>query len=214
MADQPRGFQLVEECEAAIGRIRAAIRAGAGGDEAVGDDWDFIRLAVRPRFVSYARRARWMGEHAFEEALLTMYDRLFDNIWSLTFPSLETGLGSYLRHMPWRVLQEMARKYCPGGVSELIEHLDETVGEDGMRRHELVEDPRAGAAFDALPDREDVREAVGRLPALEREVVLMRLADVDNGTIAKRLQVSSATATRIWQRAVQMLRHALHPSEE
>jgi RNA polymerase sigma factor (sigma-70 family) len=214
MSELPRGFERIQECEAAIVRIRASLRSGASDDETVGADWEFIRQAVQPRFVSYARRLRWMGGQVFEEALLAMNDRLFDNVWSLTFPSLETGLGSYLHHMPQRILQETARKYRPNGVSELIEHLDETVGEDGVQRHELVEDPRAEAAFDALADRQDVREAIERLPALEREVVTLRLQDVDNGTIARRLELSPATATRIWQRAAEMLRQALNPPEE
>lgn len=214
MAELPRGFQLIQECEAAIVRIRAAIAAGAGNADTVGDDWDFIQRSVQPRFVSYARRLRWMGGHVFEEALLAMNERLFDNIWSTTFPSLETGFGSYLRHMPQRILQETARKYRPDGVSSLIEHLDETVGEDGQSLHELVEDPRAEAEVNTLADRQDVREAIAQLPALEQEVVMLRLQDVDNGTIARRFEVAPATATRIWQRALAMLRQSLISPEE
>ena len=214
MAEQPRGFQLIQECEAAIGRIRAAIATGAGGGDAVGADWEFIHRAVQPRFVSYARQVRWMGDQVFEEALLAMNDRLFDNIWSTTYPSLETGFGSYLHHMPQRVLQETTRKYRPNAVSSLIEHLDETVGEDGLPLHELVEDPRAEAAINVLADRQDVREAIAQLPPLEQEVVMLRLQDVDNNTIARRFEVAPATATRIWQRALAMLRELLIDPEE
>lgn len=214
MEEQPRGFQLIQECEAAIVRIRTAIREGRGNTDDVGAEWEFIQRSVQPRFIAYARRLRWMGAQVFEEALLAMNDRLFDNIWSLTFPSLETGLGSYLHHMPWRVLQETARKYRPDGVSQLIEHLDETIGEDGMQRHEMVEDPRAEAAIGGLADRHDLREAIDRLPALEQEVVRLRLQDIDNNAIAHRLGVAPATATRIWKRAVEMLKQQLDAPEE
>ena len=83
-------IQMIQACEAAIVRIRAALRSGAGDSEEVGADFEFIRISVTPRLIGYARKAGWMAPTAAEEALEAMYDRLFEDIWSLNFASLET----------------------------------------------------------------------------------------------------------------------------
>ncbi len=206
--------QMVQDCEAAIIRIRAAIRAGTADSPPTGDDLIFIQRAVQGRFIGFARRLRWISDQAVEEARQAMDDRLFDDIWSLTFPSLETGFGSYLQHMPLRMLQNTARNYRSPDVSLLIEHLDDTVGEDGMQRYELIEDDDAQAAFAAIGDNEEFAEALASLSTVERQVIAWRLQTIDNTAIARRLGVSPPTATRLYQRGVQLLRQRLNPTEE
>ena len=207
-------IQIIQDCEAAIGRIRAAIRAGTGGDEAVGEDWERIRRVVEPRFVRYARSLRAMGPVAVEEALNALYDRLLDDIWNLNYPSLEWGFGAYLKTVPLRVLERTARNHRAPGASYLLEHLDDMGTEDGMSRHEMIEDQRAEHPFQAIGDQQELQAAIERLPAPERQVILLRLHEVENNAIASRLGVAPATATRIYQRAVILLQASLNPPNE
>ena len=205
---------MIQECEAAIVRIRAALRAGNTSSEEVGADFEFITRSVTPRLIGLARRELWISPVLLEEALDAMRDRIFDDIWSLTFVSLETQFGAYLRSMATRVLFNLQRKHFPQGVSEPVERLDEPVGEDGLLRHETVDDPRAMEPFQTLGDDEELREAIAGLPPDERQVIRLRLQDVENNEIARQLGVSAATATRIYQRAVDRLRRGLNPPQE
>lgn len=207
-------IQIIQDCEAAIGRIRAAIRAGIGGGEAAGEEWERIRRAVEARFVRYARSLRAMGPVAVEEALDALYDRLLDDIWNLNYSSLEWGFGAYLKTVPLRVLERTARNHRAPGASYLVEHLDDMVMEDGMSRHEMIEDERAEQPFGAIGDQEELRTAIERLPAPERQVIALRLHEVENNVIASRLGVAPATATRIYQRAVTLLQASLNPPDE
>jgi RNA polymerase sigma factor (sigma-70 family) len=207
-------IQMIQECEAVIVRIRAAIRAGTATSEEVGNDFAFIQSSITPRLVGYARKAAWMSPLAMEEALEAMHDRLFQDIWSLSFVSLETQFGAYLRSMPIRVLQQMSRKHVAPDVSLPVERLDEPLGEDGMPLHEAVGDPHATRAFDEIGEREALNEAIAQLPPDERHVIMLRLQDIENSEIARRLGVSAPTATRIYQRAVTNLKRRLTPEEE
>ncbi len=213
-SETPTYIERIQACEAAIGRIRAAIRSGSGDAESVGEDWERIRQVVEPRFVWYARSLRRISPAAMEEALEALYDRLLDDIWNLNYPSLEWGFGAYLRTVPLRALQRVERNYRAPGVSNVVEHLDETVGEDGVSRHEFIEDAQAEHPFAAIGEQEELQAAIARLPGVDRHVLLLRLQEVDNGEIARRLGVSPATATRIYQRAVAQLRASLNPPQE
>jgi len=143
-----------------------------------------------------------------------MNDKLLDDIWKASFPSLETGFGKYLEHMPARVVDRTKRNYRAGDASELIERLDEAVFEDGAVRHESVEDPKASAQFGALLDNADLRQALDQLPEPERTVVELRMKDMENADIARHLGVSPPTATRIWKHAVALLRQFLDGAGE
>ncbi len=190
--DQPASIRFILECEARIGRIRAAIRDGRGNAEEAGAEFEALQNAVKPTFAGFARRLRWIGAYAEEEALDAMNDRLFVDIWSLDYPSLETGFGVYLKHMPIRALQRTARNYRGGSASELIERLDQVAFEDGAERHELVEDPKASAQFGRLLDNADLQQALDRLTEPERTVVELRMREVENAAIAERLECITA----------------------
>ncbi len=205
-ASSPAYFTKIQECEAAIVRIRAAIRAGVGSNEQVGADFEMIRKAVTPRLISYTRQFGGPESSAGLEALDAMYDRLFDDIWSLSFVSLETQFGAYLRSMPIRVIQNIRRKYAMPGSKTPLERLDEVSREEGLPRHELEGDARAESALYAIGDREVIAEALAQLAPEERLVIDWRLDGLMNGTIAQKLGVSEPTATRIYQRAVKKIR--------
>ncbi len=202
-------FATIHACEAAIVRIRSALRANNSHTAQVGEDFELIRKAVTPKFVGFTRVLGARTSIAVQEALDGMYDRLFEDIWSLSYVSLETQFGAYLRSMPVRVIQKVQRRYhAPGGTAPLLS-LDEVIGEEGLPRHELERDVRAENAVLAIADREMLAEVWGQLSVEERRVVSWRLDELKNGEIATRLGVSEATATRIYQRAAAKLRAAL-----
>ncbi|MBA3947672.1 MAG: sigma-70 family RNA polymerase sigma factor [Herpetosiphonaceae bacterium] len=207
-------FRMIQDCEAAIIRIRAAVRAGMDHDEATNTDFGFILNAVTPRLTGCTRTLTAISPLAQEEALEEMQYRLYLDIWSLSFVSLETEFGAYLRSMPIRVLRSTKRKYLPDGASLPPQRLDEPIGEDGMLRHEAVADTRSEAAFEAIGEREALAAALAQLPGLERAVLRLRLTDVDNNVIARQLGVSPPTATRIYQRALAQLKRIFNPNTE
>lgn len=214
----PRGssyFQMIQDCEAAIVRVRAAIRAGATADEVVGADLHMILESVEDRLVRYAKQVAFLGPEAFEEALDALRDRLLDDIWSLGYTTMETQFGAYLKTRPLRVLQQIARKYGRTSVSPSMERLDRPAGDEGQTLGDTLADPAAGDPFDALADADEQHErtarlasAIDALPPDERLVIRQRMAGAENNAIARQLGVSAATATRIYKRALDRLRQA------
>jgi RNA polymerase sigma factor (sigma-70 family) len=206
----------IQACEAAIVRVRAAIRAGASGTEAVGNDLIFIQEAVEDRLVAYALRVRTYGPEAFEEALDALRDRLLDDIWSLSYQTMETQFGAYLNTRPLRVLQQIARKYGRTSVSSSVERLDQPAGEEGQPLGDMIVDPLTSAAIDQIAEDdeqqtslEQVRAILDTFPPEERFVIQQRMAGVSNNEIAKRLDVSIATASRMYTRTLERLRAIL-----
>jgi RNA polymerase sigma factor (sigma-70 family) len=202
------------ECEAAIVRMRAAIRAGRSNTDQVADDFELVRSTAAPMFVKFARSIDWISPTATEEALEAMDDRLLQDIWSDTFPSMETGFGSYLKTMPLRIIQRIRRKNTAGDGSSSMQRLDAPIGEDGMLLHEAVSDPQTSADMDALADRDALMNALDQIGPMERQAVVLRSQGFTNNDVADQLGVSAATATRIYQRGTQQLRRLLEASQE
>lgn len=200
---------MIQACEAAIVRIRAAIRAGNRSNDTVGEDFMRIRQAVTPKLTRYSMRVRDLAPEATEEALEAMFDRLFDDIWSLTFVSLETQFGAYLNSMPKRILHKIRRKYLRDDASFMVERLDAERYADGTTLHETVTDPQAEQFFATIGEREALYAAIDHLPDAERHVIVLRLQGHENNAIAQALGVSPATASRIYQRAIAALRGVL-----
>jgi RNA polymerase sigma factor (sigma-70 family) len=202
-------FANIHACEAAIVRIRAALRVNNGHTAQVGEDFEMIRNAVTSKFVGFTRALGTRTSSAVQEALDGMYDRLFEDIWSLSYVSLETQFGAYLRSMPVRVIQKVQRRNRVPGGTALLTRLDEVVGEEGLPRHELEGDARAENALHAIANREVLAEVWAQFSAEERRVISWRLDELKNGEIATRLGVSEATATRIYQRAAAKIHNAI-----
>jgi RNA polymerase sigma factor (sigma-70 family) len=207
-------FTMIQACEAAIVRIRAAIRSGNQTSDVVGEDFMQIRQAVTPRLTRYAMSVRHLAPEAAEEALDAMFDRLLDDIWSLTYGSLETQFGAYLNSMPKRILYKIRRKYVRDDASLMMERLDAARYEDGTALHETVADPQAEQFFATIGERESLSAAIDQLPDAERHVIVLRLQGHENNVIAQFLGVSPATATRIYQRAIAALQQRLGPIQE
>lgn len=203
----------IQRCEAAIIRIRAAIRAGNDNSPDVGEDFMAIWTAVAPRLARHARRVRHLAPEAEDEALDAMFDQLREHVWSLTFPSLEMGFGAYLNHMPLRVIKKMQRKHGASGVSSIVVRLDDAK-EDGLALHETAADPQAEAAFAGVEQHADLHAAIARLPDAERHVITMRLHNYDNSMIAQQLGISPPRASHIFNSALTLLRQRLLGNEE
>lgn len=204
----------IHECEAAIIRIREAIKAGQSESEAFAQDYELLQRVALPRFIAYARSLSSLGQGALEEAVEAMLDRLNDDLLKTdSFPSMATAFGAYLRDMPIRVLQRIRRKYQPAGVS-FIESLDAVSTADGQSLHETLADAHAEQLMDVFVERETLDAALAHLPDPERHVMVLRLQGYKNNEIAERLGVSPATATRISQRAMAQLRRILGTVEE
>ena len=207
-------FALIQRCEAAIVRIRAARRAGTSHTDAVGDEYQLIRQAVTPRFTSYATRIAAYAPEAADEALDAMFDQLFDDVWSLTYVSLETQFGAYLNSMPKRILQKIRRKHVRDDASFIVERLDALGVDDGTSLHDTAADPHAQTAFAHIAEREALADAIQHLPPAERHVIQLRLQGYENNAIAHQFGVSASTASRIYTNAVALLQQRLGVGEE
>lgn len=205
---------MIQACEAAIVRIRAAIRAGNRSNDTVGEDFMQIRQAVTPRLTRYAMSVRHLAPEAAEEALEAMFDQLLDDVFSRGYVSLETQFGAYLNSMPKRILYKIRRKYLRADASLMVERLDAERYADGTTLHETVTDPQAEQFFATIGEREALYAAINHLPDAERHVIVLRLQGYENNAIAQFLGVSPATATRIYQRAIVALRERLGPIQE
>jgi RNA polymerase sigma factor (sigma-70 family) len=215
MDDAPSPYiARILACEAAIVRIRAAKQAGQLNSDQVADDVNLILATAVPIFVRRAREIAWLGPIAAEEAVEAMTYRLQIDILSATFPSLETGFGAYLKTMPVHTMQTIQRKNMLGSDSSPMERLDAPIAEDGMLLHETVSDPHAISDFQALADHEEFQQALDHLPPQQRLALELRSQGHSNTAVADRLGVSSATATRLYQRARDQLKHQLRASEE
>lgn len=208
MSNESGYIQMVQECEIAIVMIRALVVAGRGNSEEAGALFEQIRIVSTPRLMGYIRRTGWLSPMLAEEALERMYERLFRDVWSLRFVSLEHQFGAYLKAMPVRVLVTMRTRSMPNGTLPASMH--RPVVEDGMTLSEVLSVVGAEAFDEVL----GLRELILRLPVNEREVLLSRAVGVPNQDIARQRGVSNASITRIYQRATTTLRRWLeHPEE-
>lgn len=205
----------IQQCEAAIVRIRTAIRAGQSDSTQVANDIVAIQTVTKPIFIRWAMRLGWVSPLAVEETFEALDERLLEDIWKLTsFPSLETGFGAYLKTMPPRIVGQIKRKNTAGMVSSIMERLDAPIGDDGMPLHEAVSDPRSTAETNAVGDREALEQALQQLSPMERRAFLLRADGTSNNDVAEELGVSPSTASRLYDRAKAKLTRSLRASEE
>ncbi len=116
-------FERIRACEAAIIRIRSAMRAGEGSSDAVATDFMLIRSTVLQRLRYRARHTAWLGPEAEQEALETMQDQLLDDILGGSYLSLEQKFGAYLKTMPTHVLRKIERTYT-SSLESRMERID------------------------------------------------------------------------------------------
>ena len=211
-AARPLYFEFVQECERLIREFRLAQHAG--DRDTMGHTYMALLERVQPILIREARRLADISDGAVREALDGMTDRLWGNLTSPTFPTMESQFGAYLRSMPIRIVRKVSEKYRPSDVSLRIENLDAPADTHALPKSELIADPQSQATLDRLAARIDLEAALAQLPAEERQVAAARLAGAQNNEIARALGVSPATATRIYQRAESRLASLLHAYSE
>lgn len=216
MSDNPTApFAHIQRCEAAIVRIRAAIRTAQQHSDHVASDLAIIHEVTHPVFARWSKQLAWISSFAVEEAFEALDEQLFEDIWKTTFPSLETGFGAYLKTMPVRILARIKRKNTSASDSSPIERLDMPTHEDGVLLHETVGDATSAATIERIAEREAVDQALVLLPPMERRAFELRyIGGASNNEVAEQLGVSAPTASRLVDRAKTQLARILRASEE
>ena len=96
-------------------------------------------------------------------------------------------------------------------ATQMVHSLDEVIGHgerDDLLRIDRLED--TAIAADGAIDRVDLREAMRRLPAEEREVLFLRFfRDMTQQEVADRLKTHQVRISRIERRALQRVREML-----
>jgi RNA polymerase sigma factor (sigma-70 family) len=214
MADNVSDYvHMVQLCQSIIVRIRARPLRAAPSEE----DWnDLLQIygSVTPVLMIEARKLGTISATAREAALEAMLDQLRRDVFSRSFPSLETRFGAYLRTMPIRVRQQIRRKFVLGDALLMVESLDQAANEEGLALHETLADPNASTPFEAIGDREAIEQALMHLPVEEQLVVRLWLQGFKNNEIAQQFSISAPKATRIRQRAFERLKRLLVDTEE
>lgn len=214
MADEPSSYYAqVDWCEAAIGRIRAALRAGDGNSDAVRQDLTRIQVIVAPRLDYRAKEAARYGPEAADEALDLMLDQLIDDILSPSFVSLETKFGAYLKTMPMSALRQVRRKYGVDDTSSPMIRIDQPNAQ-GYTPGESIPDDDGQARIDGFADRDALMKAMTHLNEEQRTIVTLRHQGYRNNEIALRLGMTELQASRVYERALTRLRHLLGDAQE
>jgi RNA polymerase sigma factor (sigma-70 family) len=215
MTEQPQPYiQMLQACEAAIGRIRIAIRTGNGDSSEVSEDFAFVRQSVKPSFTRFAVSMKNFAPDAKEEARQAMFDQLEDHIRSLNYPTLETRFGAYLKRTPLRAIYKTQKNYTQLGQIGGISRLDAKQNDDGYTLGDITADPRAEAAFDTVLANMVVKDACAQLSNQERQVIAMIWYGYSNKEVAQRLAISPSKVTRLRQRAGTHLQQYFNNTDE
>lgn len=212
MGQRRTWYDVVAACQLKVQRLRATLTAGGVLTPDLQADLDDIILAMRNYLLGRANLLRRYGDDAIDEALLAIIEQLHHDLHSPGYRSMEQKFGSYISSVTNRVVFELKRKYGQPDALSTSVTLDAPVGEDGLARHELIEDTtpeRVAEEFAEEQLRDRVKDAIARLPVRDREVLTMRLAKVPGKEIATQLGMSPSNVTHIYNRVVERLRREL-----
>lgn len=213
MAQERSWYEVVQECQERVVRIRAVLTTGGEWTPALQKDLDNVILAARNWIYGRARKSG-LDEDACADVLLAFIEQLQRDLRSPGFRSMERKLGSYISTTVNRILYE--RKNNQQNILSSLESLDAPMGDDGLPLHEVIEDPtlaRLAEEHDEEQVRKRLYEAIEALPEIERVVVTHRLSEVRGIDIAQMLGMSPANVSRIYKRAINRLRQALAAGE-
>lgn len=213
MTQQRSWYEVVQECQARVARLRAALTTGGALTPELRADLDAVILAMRNWIYGRARRLG-LDEDARSEVLLAVIEQLHKDLRSPGFSSMERRFGSYVSTTVNRILQE--RKNAQQTFLSSPESLDAPVGDDGPLLYEVTGDPALERLVEAYRDEDERRrldEAIAALPANERTVITRRLNGMRGIDIAQALGMSPANITHIYNRAVKRLRQTLTNGE-
>lgn len=215
MSKQPQPYiQMIQACEAAIIRIRIAMRTGNGDSSEVSEDFAFIRRSVMSSFTRFADSVKNLAPDAKEEGRQAMFDQLQDHICSLTYPTLETRFGAYLKRTPLRSIGKTRKNYTQPGQTGAVSRLDAVQNDDGCTLGDITADPQAEAAFDNVISRMVLKDACAQLSDQERQVIALLVYGYSNNEVAQRLAISPSKVTRLRQRVATHLRQYFNDTDE
>ncbi|MGB9754049.1 MAG: sigma-70 family RNA polymerase sigma factor [Roseiflexus castenholzii] len=206
-------YEVVQECQERVARIRAVLTTGGVVTPEHKADLDAVILAVRNWIYGRVRQLG-LDEDACADVLLAFIEQLHRDLRSPGFSSMARKFGAYVSSTVNRILYE--RKNRQQNILSFTESLDAPMGDDGLPLHEIIEDPtpaRLAEEHDEEQVRKRLDEAIVALPEIERVVVTHRLSEVRGIDIAQMLGMSPANVSRIYKRAINRLRQALTAGE-
>jgi len=209
MAQERSWYEVVQECQARVVRIRAVLTTGGALTPELQSDLDAVILAMRNWLIGRVRQYG-LTEDAFGDVLLAVIEQLHRDLRSPGFGSMERKFGAYITSTVNRILFERRKTDQTNPLSFLS--LDAPTGDDGPPLHHMIEDKTLEQHADAYQE-EQVRArldtAIARLPVIERRVVTLRLDGVASVDIARQFGMSPANVTHIHHRAVKRLKQIL-----
>lgn len=209
-------YDVVADCQQRVQRIRATLTSGGFLSPDLQFELDTVILAMRNYLMNRVSRLLDYDEDTVDEALLQIIEQLHRDLRSPGFSSMERRFGAYISSVTNRVLFEQRRKGAQWGALSHPMSLDALAGEDGRPYHELIEDVRPELLAEVFVEearRAQLQAAIARLPAPDREIITLRLANVSGKDIAQRLGMSQPNVTHIYNRVVARLKRELTEGE-
>ncbi len=169
MAQERSWYEVVQECQARVTRVRAVLTTGGGLTPELQADLDAIILAMRNWIIGRVRRYI-LTEDEFGDVLLAVIEQLHRDLRSPGFGSMERNFGAYINSTVNRILFERRKAEQNNPLSFLS--LDVPTGEDGLPLHLMIEDKTLEQRVDTHQEeqiRARLYAAIAALPAIERE---------------------------------------------
>ena len=209
MAQERSWYEVVQECQARVVRIRAVLTTGGVLTPELQADLDAVILAMRNWIIGRVRQFR-LDDDEFGDVLLAVIEQLHRDLRSPGFSSMERKFGAYISTTVNRLLYERKRRQQRALSS--IESLDAPIGDDGPPLHEVIEDTtpeRLAEEYHEKQLHQQLHAAIVALPVIERIVITYRLRGARGTDIAQMLGMSPANVSHTCNRAVRRLRQAL-----
>lgn len=202
MNKQSSHEKMVQDCQAAIARIRQAMSDGNANAPEQHEDWEFLHGSFRHYLTPVANIVDRHMPGAGEEMQQLAYDRLCDHIRSPTYHSLTTQFGAYLKHAKQRTLGIIRQR------TRRVARLDAARDERSCLA-DHISDPRAELALDTVDNCLTLESALAQLDRLDCQIIMLIRNNYTCLEIARHLGVHPSTVTRRRSRAIARLRNIL-----
>lgn len=203
MNKQSSHEKKVQDCQAAIIRIRQAMRDGSVNTPEQHDDWGLVHRTLRHYLTPVANMLDRHMPGAGEELQQLAYDRLYHHVVSPTYRSLTTQFGAYLKRAKQRALRIIQQR------TSCLARLDTKQDEKHSSFADLVSDPHAERDFASVDDRLTLESALAQLNYPDRQIIMLIRNDYSCLEIARHFGKDPSTVTRRRDRAFARLRSIL-----
>jgi RNA polymerase sigma factor (sigma-70 family) len=211
MTQQRPWFEVVGECQEAIVRIRRVLTLGGDETPTIRADLGFVVLAMRNYFLGQHRLFAGASEEEIDDALFRLITQFYKDVRSPGFNSIATKFGSYVEKGTKRALYKARNLAKQVALSEHVS-LETSVRQGELTLGQQLADT-SHEHFIAMYQDEQLRvrldHAIAGLPDEERQVITMYLNNVPGKEMARQLQKSEPTISRIKNRAIDLLRQQL-----